>query len=739
MIQRRKSVIQRQRNGISELNRILGSPRCFASKFITTVGSVARSELAGDFAVSTPRRIPYRPDVDGLRGTAILCVVLYHLRIPGFGGGFVGVDIFFAISGFLIFSILMAEYENRLRVDWLAFYARRIRRLVPEATIMIITILILGWFVLVPLGQQQTLAESAMAGSMWGANIFFWKFGNGGYFHPSVERQPFLHLWSLGVEEQFYLFAPLVFLLVTHLLGRSRSHWRSLLALLLLLVAASSLAVAAWASHKDIFAAAAYYLLPTRAYEFAVGALAALMVAPASTLVGYSRRIYRLISLAGLIGVVVSVILAKRGQNFPSARALPCVLSTAVFLWSTSKSGQCSNVLKWNPIVFVGKCSYGWYLWHYPMLVLWREYWLFDTTMMGDVAVVLFALVPSAIGYRYVSSLREAGNARQSPDISRKTIRYGIVAAGTGIAMSSAVYAGANVMAVHDPAIVDLKGRLSDQYKFPDGCEGTSPETAAPSNCIFGDRHGAVTLVLWGDSHALHWVPALDPLFKSLGVMGVGQIRPGCPPSLPGSGLLPDELFARCKGFGANVLSDIFRRRRGGPVAVLLAGRWAAYGNHVWQSRIDEANFPPGWQRGPAALDQSLDLVVGQLTAAEVPTGLFLQVPELRMPGPDCLHKWPVVKCAISRTDSDGYLSESRAVAVGVAKAYGAQLFDPEPIMCNEAKCALYQGDTLLYVDHNHLSTRGALALSKYLAPFVMTMREEAVKGAQSAPLRNVN
>jgi len=225
----------------------------------------------------------YRKDIDGLRAIAILTVVAHHVRIPGFAGGFVGVDVFFVISGFLITSILAAEARNTGTLSLRAFYARRIRRLFPAMVVVVLTTCLLGAIVLLPIfGQQQELWRSAIATALYVSNFYFWLYAPG-YFDPSSDLMPLLHTWSLAVEEQFYLAWPPLILALVAVARYAHLDFQKALVMLTVTILAVSLAWCLWKTRTE--PTAAFYLLPTRAWELGTGAALALWL-PALT----SRR-----------------------------------------------------------------------------------------------------------------------------------------------------------------------------------------------------------------------------------------------------------------------------------------------------------------------------------------------------------------------------------------------------------------------------------------------------------------
>jgi len=252
----------------------------------------------------------YRPDIDGLRAVAVLPVVFYHAGVAGFTGGFVGVDIFFVISGFLITSIIAPEVKEG-RFSILRFYERRARRILPALFAVILASLVAGWFILVP-ADYDKMGQSIVSALLFVSNMWFWR-NSGDYFGGATDYLPMLHTWSLAVEEQFYIFFPLL-LMALHRIGR-----RLLLPAILVLVL-GSLVLAAWATHR--MPSASFYLLPTRIWELGVGSLLALGLVRAEA----PRALREAAGGLGLVAVLAPVFLYDSQTPFPGLAALPPVL-----------------------------------------------------------------------------------------------------------------------------------------------------------------------------------------------------------------------------------------------------------------------------------------------------------------------------------------------------------------------------------------------------------------------------
>ena len=305
-----------------------------------------------DLVETGPARMRYRSEVDGLRAVAVVPVVLFHAGVPYIGGGFVGVDIFFVISGFLITHSLLAD-ENFSPIDRFArFYERRIRRIIPALALVVSTTLVGGVAVLFP-DQLMQLSKSAVATSTFASNFWFWS--QSGYFRPPAQSMPFLHTWSLAVEEQFYIAFPLLLIV----LGKGRR-------IVSFIVVTSVAAI--------IFAANVYFTMhepgvafywPTRAWELLLGSMIALTGSG-------PRRTREVISIAGLLLIAFSLFAFDVTTPFPGYSALVPVLGAAAVIYGGGETFV-GRALSLQPLVWVGLISYSLYLWHWPILVLTKQ------------------------------------------------------------------------------------------------------------------------------------------------------------------------------------------------------------------------------------------------------------------------------------------------------------------------------------------------------------------------------
>ncbi len=335
--------------------------------------------------------LSYRPDVDGLRAVAVLSVVFCHAGF-GFPGGYIGVDVFFVISGFLIAGLIYKELRQGT-FTLANFWERRVRRILPALLVVTVVTMIAGWFILMP-DAYLSLGKSVVGLALLGSNVQFWRDTN--YFESAAEEKPMLHTWSLSVEEQFYLFVPL-FLLI---LARKSQLHRAFL--LLAAAAILSFGVSIYGSHR--YPTATFYLLPTRAWELFAGALLAFFP---DKWFAVSARWKEAAAVLGMALILIPCFVYDHETRFPGLTALPPVLGTALVIWSGTLSTQfplLSRVLAWRPVVFIGLISYSLYLWHWPMLSFSRYQSIKTLPGLDRLILVLVSVVVATISWRFVET-----------------------------------------------------------------------------------------------------------------------------------------------------------------------------------------------------------------------------------------------------------------------------------------------------------------------------------------------
>lgn len=452
----------------------------------------------------------YRPDIDGLRAIAVLSVAFYHYGATWLPGGFTGVDIFFVISGFLITSILRREIEAG-EFSVLRFYDRRARRILPALLTVLAATMLAGWFLLMP-GDYADLGESAAYAAFGLGNLFF--YWNTGYFDQTADLHPLLHTWSLGVEEQFYLVWPVALLALFRLTKSAKG-----LAITGALVI-TGFAYAVFQTSLD--PKAAFYLPHPRAWELGIGALLAF----APKIKGWAAS--EALRLGGVVLIAYSLLAVTSVSIFPGLNALYACLGAACLIWPSEAETKVGQLLSLRPVVAVGLISYSLYLWHWPVLVLYRHFnFMLTPTAQASVALLAVTLGLSFLSYRYVevpARKHQAGPLRVLP--------VGIVSA---LAMGAAgVFAAtAAGFPARIPTEMQKVSNLAQMWEWQ--CPQTiTVEQTGRSHCAFGApwESAAKRVVLWGDSNGEHLAPlvaaAAAPFDASI------LMLPGCSPAIGG-------------------------------------------------------------------------------------------------------------------------------------------------------------------------------------------------------------
>ena len=646
--------------------------------------------------------LPYEPVLDGIRGIAILLVVGYHVGIPGLARGFVGVDIFFALSGFLIVGLLALELDQSGRVRWAAFYARRARRLLPALIVMTSAVAILGQLLLEPVVDQPSVAKQSLAALVGLSNWYFLFLTPTGYFDElSQSGVAMLHTWSLGVEEQFYLGMAVVILVAVKLAGRRR-RLRSALFRVMLAITLLSLGLAVLTAHLGMDRMG-FYSMPTRAYEFGIGALVALspkLPSPALT-----RGALAVVGTS-LLGAALT--LTPSSAQFPSAWGLLPAVGTAALILS-ARSVVVSRMLGSRPLVRIGQVSYAWYLWHFPLLALGFGAWMAPLPMPARALLALVALGIAFMSERWV----ELPFRRRTISFV-KSDRSALVASGVATAL---VAGGLGVgLAVSRHQAESSRWTVAEQTRedwSPVCPEETPPASGAPPCTIVAASDRRPVVVLWGDSHVWHLIPAFEKAYAgSRATEVVLYISSGCPPFVPTG---HEKVYAEPANLGTCITVNRaawqwIRKANlsGRGVHVVLSAAWDGYD---WRG-LD--SWPVGKRFGSLMQQQAAVAALGELG---VPTTVLLPTPEFSRDPTTCrARSLPFVPCHELRSDVVSRQREARDWLTRSASRWPtATVVDPIPVLCGETTCPTTYRGRGMYIDDDHLSSHGARRLATFL------------------------
>ena len=652
------------------------------------------------------RAFGHRADIDGLRAVAVVPVLLFHAGFPAFAGGFVGVDVFFVISGYLITSIILDETDAG-RFSIFAFYERRIRRIFPALFAMLFASSILGALVLLP-DDLKNLGQSSAAAALSASNFLFWH--ESGYFDVAAELKPLLHTWSLAVEEQFYVVFPIALLLLL------RAHKSGAL-LILATVALLSFVLAEWGPSPM-----AFYLAPARAWELLLGALLATGAVPPP-----GRQWVRdSLSLLGLGLIAWSVLALSSATPFPGMAALLPTLGAALVIHA-GDGGQslAGRVLGVRPLVLAGLISYSLYLWHWPLLVFARTYVGRELSMAETLAVLALSVAVAVASWRWIE--RPFRGSR--PILARPKL---FAVAGAAVSVTVAIGLGLHLAeglpTRLPPDAARLAAGASDRAIAPPGCVNPPLEAVREGRlCRIGaEGPPRPTFLLWGDSHAGMLGTAISDVAARNGRAGLFAGLPGCPPLLGVNVLARDgAILGRCLEANEAVLGLVLRDRNVG--TVVLAAHWSLYATGVRLGRpmsdrvwLDDTWAGPGTSpTHEAAFRHGLERIVAELAAAGKRVIVVGPVPEVNssVPWSLALAAWRGRSADIRPTLAE-FEARNRTSLSVLAELAGrglARIIYPEVALCDEARCRVESEGRALYSDDNHLSLSGAEVVGRLL------------------------
>lgn len=649
----------------------------------------------------------HRPDIDGLRALAVIPVVLYHANVPGFSGGFIGVDVFFVISGFLI-TKMIADDLSRGQFSLSDFYARRVRRIVPALAAMLLAVTVFALLTFTP-QEMQRYGLALASAAFFSANVYFWRTEN--YFIAEPEPSPILHTWSLAVEEQFYIFWPLGLMLI-FALGLRR--FLPMLAIIGLIAAFGAALYLVRLSPQF-----AFYMLPGRAWELLLGAVLALGAIPALK-PAWGREVAAAFGVAAI--VVAVAILNNRTETPGWWLLLPCLGTALVIHAGSSGSSLAGRFMGFIPFVWIGLISYSLYLWHWPMLVLPQLVLARDLTPAEVAFAVGLSVLVAALSWRFVE--QPFRKRSLSAQYSRRNFLIGGFAALSALFLAGGAISQlggllwrntpqaklADAAVVHDTAPVCLARERSS---------GGPSELPPLKECLFGAPSDQPVSVLWGDSHANHLRPALEPWAEENGAT-IRQITKAlCPPLLGvAPAVAPRNMREDCKRFNAETVEWILATPS--VKQVVLSARWPIYLGRSWPRHgvtpiLTSGEAVPNDASGAiAAFETSLDSTLKALTGKGIAVVVLAPLPDLYQGGAKCIGRskslgWDPGRCAVSARETvDRMRPVEDAIRKVAARYSAAVVIDQASLFCDERYCRPLRDGVVVYRDDNHVTPAGA-------------------------------
>ena len=681
-------------------------------------GPATGSESAWDPPVSSDARPHFRPDIEGLRAIAILAVLAYHARAPGFSGGFVGVDVFFVISGFLITGLLLRERDRTGRIDLRGFYARRARRLLPAALVVVAVTVGVSTLVLSRLRFPEVAADAA-ASALYVSNYRFALTATD-YFAADAPPSPLLHYWSLGVEEQFYVFWPLALMVAIGLWSRRR------LWIPILVVAGASFALSVIVT--GVQPPWAFYSLPTRAWQIAIGALIA--IGATWIRVPGHRRLMEMVGVTGIGLIVAAIVIVNETTGYPGLAAMLPAVGAGLLVVAGERRDAFTTRLLASPVPrWFGRISYSLYLWHWPVLILGPQ--LLGRGDLGTrLALAVASVAIAAVSTHYIEKPFRVTGRNAHVRSGRTLVASGAVSLAVAASALMASVGFSNSSSGHvllgelpgrsDPRPRALKPVLSGPIPADlhpslfdartdrdvlgtDGCQ-TAWTDSTVRDCSYGDPDARMTVVLFGDSHAAMWFPALERIASERSWRIVPLVKFGCAPvSVTIWDNRLKRAFHECDAWRSAAMARIDELRP----SITLVATSRNYQVTIDQSQPIRAGAGTVWRGG---LVRTLAEALGSSSAVV----LIGESPHHGDDPLECLAASSMIEsCPAPRSEVVDPAYE--ALEAAAAREAGAAYLRTTDWLCPGAACPLVMDSILVYRNPGHLTATITAALAPRL------------------------
>lgn len=656
----------------------------------------------------------FRPDIQGLRAIAVLLVLVYHVWPSVLPGGFIGVDVFFVISGFLITSLLKRELDVHGRIRFADFYARRVKRLLPAALVVLVAILA-GTLLLLPVTVWRATAHEVAAAALYVEN--WWLVGQAvDYLALDGAASPVQHFWSLSVEEQFYFFWPLL-LAAAWCVGRLRGGRATTISVLALVLAASlAYSIVAAMSGE----AAGYFSTLTRVWQLAAGGMLAFLPVPRSP-------VALACLLAGLVAVLLSGVLLTGALPYPGYLALAPTVGAALMLHGGSAYGAivATRWLGSRPAGFVGDVSYSLYLWHWPLIVFYKAWSGAEPGWLDGLALIAAALVLAALSKRYVEDpFRRAhrggvpwraiaGGVLCSLLVVTAALWMAFSVAGdqesAGDVAASPRYPGAMVMLQPEPLVDPVANGFLPKLPHVEGDVASAYQESCIQNingtqvttCRYGNPDARVRIAVVGDSHAVHWLPAFELLARDYDVYVEGLTKTSCITSgLPVYHQKLTRPYTQCNAWTRNVI-DYLNQGRFDLVVISQSPKHRIAGRETRSPQSQADDIAKGMAQAWSRLRK------------EIPVSIIRPTPWQPTLVRDCVasHDPPYAACV---GEQERVLS--RNALSSFARISGHRLLDFTDMFCRDGRCPPIIGNVFVYRDSHHITASYMRTLAPVLA-----------------------
>jgi len=631
----------------------------------------------------------YRADIDGIRAIAVLAVIIFHINKNILPGGFVGVDLFFVISGYLITLHILRDL-NLNRFSIVEFYRRRVKRIAPVMLVVVAIVLVVSLIIQRPEDTRE-VGMTSVAALLSLSNVYFWLFQDSSYFAQASNEIPLLHLWSLGVEEQFYIFWPLI------LMGFYRVLRGKHFVSLFFIVAAMSFMLGQYLYPK--FPSFAYYMLPTRAGELLVGALAAYVVTKKAEMLVPSILVYWA-AIIGVACIVASLFFLSEDVIFPGLYAIPPTIGTTLLILSGHYGNSwIKQLLMLRPLVFIGLISYSAYLWHWPLLSFARYSGL-EIDILNGIAIFTLTIILSVISYYLVEcpTRKYNGNAI-------RVVGYQYVIPGFMLLVLSVLIYKTDGYFMHNNAekYKLMSNQVLPAYRYDYVCQEWEITTNEinNANCIVGDKTSSKLsnpyVLLWGDSHAAHYIGIIGAFAEEAEFTFKNLEHASCPPifSEPTDFVTPKRVD-KCRK-SLQRMEQVLDNYE----VVIISSAWPSY-----DSRSEK--FLPTFFKTIKTLRENGKLVI-----------LLGEIPHIAGYDRTCNEKAisiPYIKCGNNKKTklSKQVMSVNSRLREFASTKDGVEYFDVVDYFCNDNLCFGYdrKGEPLYY-DSTHLSMPASWKVGK--------------------------
>jgi peptidoglycan/LPS O-acetylase OafA/YrhL len=641
------------------------------------------------FQSNLARSEKYRADIDGLRALAVVPVILFHARVPGFSGGFVGVDIFYVVSGYLITALIEKEIEQG-RFSFVMFYERRIRRIFP-ALFGTVSFCILAAAVILAPRDFRNFGKSLVAMTCFASNILFNRDSKVGYFGGTSESEVLLHTWSLAVEEQFYVFFPMTLLLLTRWAKKRRIEGLAFICVL-------SFAASIWMTIGRPIGA--FYFLWPRAWELLVGSLLAMGAVPALE----SKVLRELLGLLGLGLIGWAVFSYSDETTFPGLGAVPPCLGACLIVYAGEHGpSRLKSALSFGPLVFVGITSYSLYLWHWPLFVFSRRFAAGELTAAQTALVIAAAFFLAFFSFEFIE---RPFRGRNSPITRRQVFALGFAVSAACALLGLGIYLDQGCAWRFGRATRELlRANTERRQDFEQNCGNWKTEVHSVNDIRFCDLGpaSAKEIMFWGDSHVQQLYPVMKDLIDNGDLKGRGAtfaVADGCPPT--------EHMNAVRKGYHCDSFAHFALVRARDPdiesVFIAFSTWWQTY-DFLCPSVDGRCTSRISPEAARQMVLQEISEEIRALRTAGKRVILSLPFPVYNKTIPDLEIRNAIFGgLGLAGVARDRDLASYTDQMALVATHAGAEIFDPRKSLCGAAGCLTEVDGVSIYTDNNHIA-----------------------------------